>query len=203
MNGKNFEAVVEEFRQYIIAHNVKHLEYVHNLVEEAQEKQKSFMEYVENQANWRNDVGYMREISYKIKRGNFGQSCVSKSYDGRPYDLFYGYSKYLQKTYPWYFNMTEKYRYGKKAVEGETLEEMFVRIATDDANNHIEKFFKKVEEKAGEIQGAKALYICNGDINGVVVGSNCDVKVTTFGAGGWNIQRFHFRTKVTALKQRA
>lgn len=157
MNGTNFEAVVEEFRQYIIAQNVAHLNHVHDLEEKMNEKKgEEFRE----------------------------------SYD------------YIHKTYPWYFKMTEMYR-RKKYVVDETLEEMFLRIATDDANKSIENFMTKVEEKAGSIEGAKELYICNGDINGIVVGSDADVKVTTFGAGGYNIQRFHFRTKVTALKQRA
>lgn len=202
MNGKNFEAVVEEFRQYIIAHNVKHLEYVQSLVNEASEKEKTFRAYVKEQVNWGGETGYMRKIYHSLDF-KFGASSVSKKYDGRPEPLFYGYNCYLKKTYPWYFKMTEKYGYGKKAVDGETREEMFVRIATDEANASIENFLKKVEDKAGEIEGAKTLYIEAGNINGIVVGSNCDVKVTTFGAGGWNIQRFHFRTKVTALKQRA
>lgn len=202
MDGNDFNAVVEEFKQHIIAHNVEHLQYVESLVDEAREKQKTFREYVEKQAHWGPGVGYMREISRRLGMG-YGQSSVSKKYDGRPENLFYGYSKYLQQTYPWYFKMTERYSYGKKAVDGETRKEMFLRIATDEATAAIESFLKKVEEKAGEIQGAKYLYIEAGNINGVVVGSKSDVKVTTFGAGGWNIQRYHFRTRVTALKERA
>lgn len=34
----------------------------------------------------------------------------------------------------------------------------------------------------------------------VVAGSQGRASVQTFGAGGYNIQCFHFRTKVTALK---
>lgn len=202
MDGNDFKAVVEEFRQYIITQNVKHLEYVASLVEDARNKENQFRAYVKEQANWGGETGYMRKISHALG-STFGASSVSKRYNGRPESLFYGYHCYLKTTYPWYFKMTEKYSYGKMAVDGETREEMFVRIATDDANKCIENFMAKVEEKAGEIEGAKELYLRAGNINGIVVGSNADVKVTTFGAGGWNIQRFHFRTKITALKQRA
>lgn len=199
MDGNDFKAVVEEFRQYIITQNVKHLEYVASLVEDAINKENQFRKYVDEQR----EQGYMIEILRRLGRPYFGASSVSKRYNGRPESLFYGYHCYLKTTYPWYFKMTEKYSYGKMAVDGETREEMFVRIATDDANKCIENFMAKVEEKAGEIEGAKELYLRAGNINGIVVGSNADVKVTTFGAGGWNIQRFHFRTKITALKQRA
>lgn len=55
----------------------------------------------------------------------------------------------------------------------------------------------RVEEKAGEIQDASGLYVAmNGEINGVIVGSKGNVVVETIGAGGYNIQRFHFRVLV-------
>lgn len=58
----------------------------------------------------------------------------------------------------------------------------------------------RITEKAGEIIDASGLYISrNGQINGIVIGKDHPVKVETISAGGYNIQRFHYRTLVTPI----
>ena len=52
----------------------------------------------------------------------------------------------------------------------------------------------------GQITDATNLTITNGELNGVIVGTRGVAKVTTIGAGGCNIQKFHFRTLVSAVK---
>ena len=49
----------------------------------------------------------------------------------------------------------------------------------------------------GHIVDASHLYVAeNGELNGVVYGDISNATVTTISAGGWNIQKFHFRTLV-------
>ena len=48
-----------------------------------------------------------------------------------------------------------------------------------------------------EITDASNLYISdNGELNGYIIGTGGTAEVRTIGAGGYNIQRFHFRTLV-------
>ena len=53
----------------------------------------------------------------------------------------------------------------------------------------------------GTITDASALYIGpEGDINGYIVGTEGEAKIQTIGAGGYNIQCFHFRTLIHEYK---
>ena len=50
----------------------------------------------------------------------------------------------------------------------------------------------------GEITDAASLRVAEtGELNGFITGKKGIAKVNTFSAGGWNIQCFHYRTKVT------
>lgn len=54
----------------------------------------------------------------------------------------------------------------------------------------------------GQITDAKGLYIRAGDLNGTILGEKGAANVQTFSAGGWNIQCFHFRTRVDDVTQK-
>ena len=52
----------------------------------------------------------------------------------------------------------------------------------------------------GAIVDAKALRVSgNGELNGYIDGSNGRCKIETIGAGGYNIQCFHFRVLVRKI----
>jgi hypothetical protein len=54
---------------------------------------------------------------------------------------------------------------------------------------------------AGEIKSYERLYVdVSGNLNGIVVGERNTVEVNTIGAGGYNIQRYHYRTLVKVVK---
>jgi hypothetical protein len=58
-------------------------------------------------------------------------------------------------------------------------------------------FVAKVEEKAGKIQDLKGLRVAgDGSINGFAIGSERTVEVETILAGGYNIQKLHYRVLV-------
>jgi len=58
----------------------------------------------------------------------------------------------------------------------------------------------RIKDVAGDIIDVEQLSINGGNLNGVVTGTKGKAKVLTFGAGGWNIMCFHYRTQVTAMK---
>lgn len=58
----------------------------------------------------------------------------------------------------------------------------------------------RVSDVAGVIKDASHLTIRNGNINGYVVGDKGNALVETIGAGGYNIQCFHYRVLVKPMK---
>lgn len=60
----------------------------------------------------------------------------------------------------------------------------------------------RITKVVGRITDAAALYIGDtGEINGVVIGTEGRATVQTIGAGGYNIQIFHYRTLVHEIKK--
>ena len=58
-------------------------------------------------------------------------------------------------------------------------------------------FLNRIIAVTGTIQDASGLYIgLKGDINGFVIGDKGCAEVQTIGAGGYAVQRYHFRTLV-------
>lgn len=62
-------------------------------------------------------------------------------------------------------------------------------------------FITKVTKVVGEITDIKALGIgVNGELNGIVVGDKAKAEVETVFAGGYNVQRLHYRVLVKKMK---
>ena len=61
----------------------------------------------------------------------------------------------------------------------------------------------RIENITGKILDAEALHIgAKGDLEGVIIGEQGKAKINTIGAGGYNIQCFHFRTLVHEYKDK-
>lgn len=59
----------------------------------------------------------------------------------------------------------------------------------------------RINKVVGTITDATGLYIgSNGEVNGIILGTEGKAKVETIGAGGYNIQCFHFRTLIHEFK---
>lgn len=59
---------------------------------------------------------------------------------------------------------------------------------------------EKVKAICGKVTDASCLRVGEkGELNGYIDGDSGRAKIQTFGAGGYNIQRYHFRTKVTRI----
>lgn len=71
------------------------------------------------------------------------------------------------------------------------------RLAQEKQRKY-EDLIRRINEVVGEIQDASNLSIGdqNGELNGIIKGSKGSAKIQTIGAGGYNIQVFHYRVLV-------
>ena len=78
-------------------------------------------------------------------------------------------------------------------ISGRSLEEL-KHENLEDAQQSVLNLIDRVEDKVGKVTDWKGLHFGrNGMLNGRVTGNCGSVYVETIGAGGYNIQRFHYR----------
>lgn len=71
----------------------------------------------------------------------------------------------------------------------------------DEANRKYDFIIERTNAIVGTITDASHLYVGDkGDLNGYIIGTDGVAKVQTIGAGGYNIQCFHFRTLIKRMK---
>lgn len=79
----------------------------------------------------------------------------------------------------------------------------------ENLNNIIEKdieskrksFINRIEKVTGNIKDCSNLYMAqNGEINGKVIGDKATAIIETITAGGYNIQKLHYRVLVKKIK---
>jgi hypothetical protein len=61
----------------------------------------------------------------------------------------------------------------------------------------------RINAVVGAINDATSLRITAGNLNGYIIGETGKAEVNTIGAGGYNIQCFHYRTLVKPIKKKA
>lgn len=82
-----------------------------------------------------------------------------------------------------------------------TWEENLERDVEQEKNRKYDDIIERVNAIVGTITDASNLRVgAKGDINGIIIGDRGKAKVQTIGAGGYNIQCFHFRTLVHEVK---
>lgn len=70
-----------------------------------------------------------------------------------------------------------------------------------EANRKYDDIINRTNEICGKITDASCLYVgLKGDLDGYIKGERGKAKVQTIGAGGYNIQCYHFRTLVHEAK---
>lgn len=74
------------------------------------------------------------------------------------------------------------------------------KIFFNDMVERVLKLKSQITEKVGTVETFNMYKNGNGSFDGLFTGTEGSCTVTTFGAGGYHIQRFHYRTKVTPVK---
>lgn len=97
-----------------------------------------------------------------------------------------------------------KYEYLRPYSSERTLEEALTKLdkdLTQEANRKYDFIIERTNYIVGEITDASQLRIgAKSDLNGYIIGTKGTAKVQTIGAGGYNIQCFHFRTLINKAK---
>ena len=85
-------------------------------------------------------------------------------------------------------------------TRGKTTQEVMDYIKKEldkEADRKYDFIIERVNEICGTIKDASSLRVgAKDDLNGIIVGERGNAQVQTIGAGGYNIQCFHFRTLV-------
>lgn len=83
-------------------------------------------------------------------------------------------------------------------LRGDKLDEAKISKELDEeANAMYDDMIERTNREVGTITDASGLSIGEkGELNGYIIGERGTAKVTTIGAGGYNIQCFHFRTLI-------
>ena len=97
-----------------------------------------------------------------------------------------------------------KYEYLAPYNYERTLEEAKAKLEKDlqaEMDRKYDFIIERTNKLVGKIEDASGLKLGRtGELNGFIVGSKGKAKVQTIGAGGYNIQCFHFRTLINKAK---
>lgn len=116
----------------------------------------------------------------------------------------------LQDDIKWHEELRTTYKEDRKKLEGATkitiaIAKMSPQEALElfktDLENRFIKLVGQVEKKAGEIKEVGIRRNENFGFDGYVIGSEKTVTLSTIGAGGYNIQRAHYRTLIKEKKK--
>lgn len=132
--------------------------------------------------------------------------------------------KYYEKAYDWsldidkgereclmqiYNNMYDELRKSTDSLiitiysRGSEKEEFIKKLLDDEERDKIFDLIRRVTKVTGTITDASNLRIGeqNGELNGLVIGQEGKAYVETIGAGGYAVQRFHYRVLVKKVRE--
>lgn len=93
-----------------------------------------------------------------------------------------------------------EYEYLNPYSNERTLEAAMLKLEkdlTEESNRKYDFIIERTNAIVGEITDASGLKVgSKDDLNGYIIGTRGTAKVQTIGAGGYNIQCFHFRTLI-------
>lgn len=124
---------------------------------------------------------------------------TSGYYDRIPYEDSFGRTCYTSRKVR--EGEYERYQPYVQCINRQTALERLEKDLTEEANRKYDFIINRTNKIVGQITDASNLSIGdNGELNGVIIGTRGKAHVKTVGAGGYNIQCFHFRTYIKERK---
>lgn len=107
-------------------------------------------------------------------------------------------------TYKDYFKQSDAPKWAKEFINSyynsPRFEVEIILLVVREAQSRVAKLLQAVEKKVGTINQAELKFNPNCGLDGYVQGTDGTAHVSTVLAGGYNIQRLHYRTLIKACK---
>ena len=190
-NSRNVPAIVEFLNGWKIRVTSA---YTEGLIGYYEEKQAVKELYNKIEQKYYCTAKTPEQIAYEEARKAFSCKCHGY-YEKREYTNRWGKQAYTEVKVK-----DGEYEWMKPYNNESTMEEALNKLEKDLTNewNHKYDFIiERTNAIVGTITDASNLKIgAKGDLNGYIIGTKGVAKVQTIGAGGYNIQCFHFRTLI-------
>ena len=164
---------------------------------------KNCKEYFELRKNEEQAVEeYKNSESYKLSLERWkayhkysGEYIITEEFLSRYYSQIDSFTKIITHT-------KRDYNNGGILVDYQIDE---VKLTSEVAKEKLNKYLdliNRVTKLIGEIKDANNLSIGNqnGELNGIIIGEKGKIRIETISAGGYNIQRFHYRVLIHRVK---
>lgn len=188
-NSRNVPAIVE-FLNGWKARVTSH--YINGLMEYYLEKDYVHELYTKITTIYYCTASTPEQIAYEEARKTFRQKC-SGYYEEQEYINRWGKPDHKNVKV-----RDGEYEWLRPYNGQDTLEEALEKVEKDltqEWNRKYDFIIERTNEIVGTITDASNLKVgAKGDLNGYIIGTKGIAKVQTIGAGGYNIQCFHFRT---------
>ena len=192
-NSRNVPAIVDFLNGWklrVISH------FTNGLMEYYMEKEYVHELYLKLNGRYYYEAKTTDEVAYEEARNTFRQRC--SGYYKRE-DFINRWGK------PDHKNVKVRdgeYEWLRPYNNASTMQEALDKLEKDLAQEWMRKYdfiIERTNAIVGTITDASSLKVgSKGDLNGYIIGTKGTAKVQTIGAGGYNIQCFHFRTLINA-----
>lgn len=169
---------------------------------------KGLREYYDTMANLKALANKTKDFRWGTPEYNEADKAYKDAWEAL-YQKTHGYYEETGEIDRWKSKIKRKVRDGELEYispynNQKTFEEAIERLEYDlkkDAEAKYDDIIERTNYIVGKITDASYLTIgAKGELNGFIIGERGKAKVETIGAGGYNIQCFHFRTLIHSMK---
>ena len=153
--------------------------------EKYEEAYRAYLQRNTEHCNWWNNGGARKDTNAKQIEAEYKEYCQR-----------------FREAWNWITPYVERKRNYNTNTWGIVLKsDKLQKDLEQEANRKYDFIIERTNAIVGTITDASCLRVGNkGDLNGYIKGTRGTAKLETIGAGGYNIQCFHFRTLINEMK---